>query len=118
MDKSIETDFARSGAAPRAPTARLKLARVSMIAPPISWAIIFIARRISDAPFNESAANVIIALLGIGGAVTLVGFVLAILALRAAAAESRLLSVISTGLNFMNLVFYLFIGLLAIFLSV
>jgi len=116
--KALETNFARSGTGPRARPSRFKLAPLSLIAPPISWAIIFIARHISDAPFNEPAANVMIALLWIGAAVTLAGFVVALLALRSRETESRPLSVISTALNFINLVFYLFIGLLAIFLSV
>ncbi len=97
---------------------RLRLAPISLIAPPISWAAIFIARRISDAPFNEAASNFMILLLWIGGAVTVAGCVLAVLALRARTTESRPLSVLSVLLNFINLVFYLFIGLLAIFISV
>jgi hypothetical protein len=118
MKKAIETDLARPAAESQVPASRLKLAPLSLIAPPISWAIIFIARRISDAPLNGPAANVMISLLWIGGAVTLAGFVLAILALRPREGESRPLSILSLVLNFINLVFYLSIGLLAIFLSV
>ncbi len=118
MKKAIETHLVRPAAEPQATTARFKLAPLSLLAPPISWGIIFVARRISDAPFNEPAANVMIALLWIGGAVTLAGFILAILALRTRETESRPLSILSIVLNFINLVFHLFIGLLAIFLSV
>lgn len=103
-----------------APTSvrRIKLAPLSLAAPPIAWLLLFAARRIADAPFNEPAANVMIVLLWTGGIVTLVGFVLAILALRARQTESRPLSVIGVALNFINLVFYLLIGLLAVFISV
>ncbi len=117
MSSTAKTD----GTAVEASSARapgFRLAPISLIAPPISWAVIFVARRISDAPFNLTAANFMVVLLWIGGAVTLAGFVLAILAVRARATESRPLSVISVLLNFINLVFYLFIGLLALFISV
>ncbi len=117
MATTAKTDQPASEAS-SVPAPRLRLAPLSLIAPPISWAAIFVARRISDAPFNESAANIMIALLWIGGAVTLAGFVLAMLALRARTSESRPLSIVSVVLNFINLVFYLFIGLLAIFISV
>ncbi len=113
-DTSLEIPAAGMQAAPR----RLKLAPLSLIAPPVAWAIIFIARRISDAPFNDTASQIMVLLLWIGGAVTLVGCVLAILAVRARETESRRLSAISVLLNFINLVFYLFIALLAIFISV
>ncbi len=96
----------------------LKLAPLAVIAPPIAWLTLFVARRIADAPFNEPASNVMIALLWIGGIVSLVGFVLSILALRARETESRPLSVVGAVLNFINLVFYVLIGLLAIFISV
>lgn len=112
MEKEDQIDV------PSASTRRLKLAPLSLIAPPISWAIIFVARHISDQPFNETASNFMILLLWIGGAVTLIGFVLAILALRSRETESRPLSIISILLNSINLVFYLFIALLAIFISI
>ncbi len=97
---------------------RLRLAPLALIAPPVAWLLLFSARRIADAPFNEPAANVMIALLWLGGIVTLAGFILAILALRARQTESRPLSVIGVVLNFINLVFFLLIGSLAIFTSV
>jgi len=118
MAKATNTPLVGTTGLSSAPARRLKLAPVSLIAPPISWLIIFIARRISDAPFNESASNVMILLLWIGGIITLAGFVLAILALRARATESRPLSTLSILLNFVNLVFYLLIGLLALLISV
>ncbi len=114
MAKATDTPLIKAAV----PARRPKLAPLSLIAPPISWVIIFIARRISDAPFNESASNIMIALLWVGGIVTLIGFVLAILALRAREAESRPLSIISVVLNFVNLVFYILIGLLALLISV
>lgn len=114
MGKATDTPLIKAAAVTRRP----RLAPLSLIAPPISWVLIFIARRISDAPFNESASNIMIALLWVGGIVTLIGFVLAILALRARETESRPLSVTSIVLNFINLVFYILIGLLALFISV
>lgn len=118
MTKVVGTPVTDPLPAAAAPSRRLRLAPLSLIAPPISWVLIFIARRISDAPFNEAASNIMVLLLWIGGLVTLIGFVLAILALRRREAESRPLSVISTVLNFINLVFYLLIGLLAVLISV
>lgn len=111
-----ETGIAGSPAyaAPR----RLRLAPLALIAPPVAWLLLFSARRIADAPFNEPAANVMIALLWMGGIVTAIGFVLAILALRARETESRPLSVVGIILNFINLVFYLLIAIVAIFISV
>ncbi len=119
MHKATDTALiTRAGEEPVVPARRLRLAPLSLIAPPISWAAIFIARHISDQPFNEAASNVMIAVLWIGGAVTLIGFALAILALRRRETESRPLSIVGVLLNSINLVFYLFIALLAILISI
>ncbi len=117
MAKATNTPLTQA-AGSAAPARRLKLAPLSLVAPPISWLIIYIARRIADAPFNVAASNVMIGLLWAGGIITLIGFVLAILALRARETESRPISLVSVVLNFINLVFYLLIGLLAVFISV
>ncbi len=119
MQKATDTALVTPpGEKAAVPAHRLKLAPLSLIAPPIAWAAIFIARHISDQPFNEAASNVMITLLWIGGAVTLIGLALAILALRRRQTENRPLSIIGVLLNSINLVFYLFIALLAIFISI
>ncbi len=119
MQKATETTLVeQAGATPAVPARRVKLAPLSLIAPPISWAAIFIARHISDQPFNEAASNVMIAVLWIGGAVTLIGLILAVLALRRRETESRPLAIIGVLLSSVSLVFYLFIALLAIFISI
>ncbi len=118
MAKATDTPLTPVTTDSTAPLRRLRLAPLSLIAPPISWFLIFLARRIADAPFNDPASNVMVAMLWIGGLITLLGFVLAVLALRARSSESRPLSIISVILNFINLVFYLLIGLLALLLSV
>lgn len=119
MEKATDTTLVEQASeTPAVPAPRLKLAPLSLIAPPISWAAIFVARHISDQPFNEAASNVMIAVLWIGGGVTLIGLVLAILALRRRETESRPLSIVSVLLNSISLVFYLFIALLAIFISI
>lgn len=98
-------------ATPKPARAPFRLTALSLAALSISWILIFIARSLASS-FQEAASNAMISLLWVGAAVTVVGVVLAVMALGRRE-SNRLLTIASLILNGLTLAFFLVIGLSA-----
>jgi hypothetical protein len=102
---------------PRRPQRSFPFSVFSLIAAPVSWALLLSSGRVSGGAFSEGASNTMFSLLWIGAVVAAAGFVLGALAVRAGAAR-RLLGLVALVLNVVTLAVFAFLGLFWLALSI
>lgn len=92
------------------------LVPLSLLAAPVSWALIYASGQVTAASFNDRTSNTMVLLLWLSAAATVAGLVVAILALRSKG-PSRGLALLAALLNVVTLLVLLLLGLTAVVMS-